>query len=236
MINKGYTRSFRDFSLHTNEKFILAEQIVRLGTIVPGSRVLDIGAGEGGIAQHLQHFGAIVEAVEPNQEFLSHLKNRSSYVWPTTWQKADPPHDFSVVIAVHAVTYFDQDELRPLIDKMIACTALGGKVIIITVDQNLGSWREIHEFFYQLNNIRKRKTSRILADLLDQYHPDMYSVTTNVTTPSIEAMVNILSFDFLDYPQQFAATRGLLHQHLAQYYKNDQIRLEVQHQILVLQK
>ncbi len=231
-MNKSYTASFRKFTEYTNEKEVLARNIIQLTSIHDGSTVLDIGAGAGDISERLLQVGAFVDAVEPNHDFIPTLSRHSTKVMPQRWENVHVKKKYDIVLSCHSITYFTDDTLPQAIEKMMAACCPGGKIVIVTVDQNLGSWREVHEEFYKTNGIKKRKTSQLLPVLLQGYQPEVCQVATSVSAPSVEAMIEVLAFDFSDYPKEFSSSKEHMRKMLESFQFNGEVILDVYHQIL----
>lgn len=234
--NERYRNSFRLFSRRTDEKDLLASFIVRLGRVGAASRVLDIGAGDGGITERIQSVTQKIVAVEPNPEFANLLRAKGIKVLQGSWERVEPEGVFNTIIASHVVTYFPDEKLLVLIEKMIQFLAPQGRIILVTVDQERGSWRDIHTFFYSKNKIQKRRTSVLLQSVLKKYDPKIFTFTTQVRARSIEEMFDILAFDFSEYESLFSRTKPFLRKFLQQHVDQGKPTLEVCHQVLVVEK
>jgi SAM-dependent methyltransferase len=217
----------------TDEKASIAEFLQSHGLVKSGSRVLDVGGGDGQIARALKGIGASVLVVEPERKFFQPLRIEGFEVMPTSWEKASIGSKFDLVLASHVVTYFPDHRIIQLIGKMLARVRRGGALVIITVDQNRGSWREIHELFYRLNSIGKRKTSDHLLRSNLRAAMRRYGIRTTVSAPSVNRMLDLLQFDFADYPNAWSRSKSVLRRYLEERKTGSSVSLDVVHQVLV---
>lgn len=232
--HRDYAKPFRLFLSRTNEKDVLVFQILKCCRISKTSRILDIGAGDGSLAVKLRPYVQRYVAVEPNPLLAKRLRSMDVEIVNSSWQNASVDGLFDLILAVHVLTYFPKNQFFTLIEKMRNKLAPGGRLVILSVDQNRGSWRAIHTFLYELLGIKKRHTSELLIKKLKRHSIAFRRFNTDVRAATIPEMIKILEFDFQDYPARFKRSVSILARHLKKYQRGGAVTLSIVHQMMVI--
>ncbi len=231
-----YSQSFAKFVTATDEKNVIANFLIANTPIRSGTRVLDIGAGMGEIAFMLRQAGAKVTAVEPNPLFIKALQAKNIRVLEKPWEEAVISGHYDVILACHVMSHFQKGNFTLAVQKMLDAMKPEGQLWIVTVDQSSGSWRAVHEWFYQRNAVQRAKTSDQVRQWKFPGETETFTLVTQVKTDTVEEMEALLQFDFLDYPEAFKKSKSELHSKLMSYVTSGDVALEVVHQIIRVKK
>lgn len=106
-----------EYFKHRNDiPSVFFEELAKRNIEVSGSKVADIGAGPGFVSKALSDHGAIVDAVEPSEEFIKIGKkyvgndDRISFTKGTAEKTGLADDTYDIVIVMRAWHWFDSEE------------------------------------------------------------------------------------------------------------------------------
>ncbi|MDD4477357.1 MAG: methyltransferase domain-containing protein [Patescibacteria group bacterium] len=234
----SYEKSFNLFLKNTNEKTIILKFINKNVKLDKKNSFLDIGGGDGTLASVIAYKVKDATIIEPNYFFVKKIKKiKNINVINDRWENVDLKKKFDFILAAYVVTYFSETKRKLLIKKMYKALNVGGKIIILSVDSEKGSWRKIHTFFYKLMNHKHKSSDKKLKKIVKNYCTKTKTFKTYVVTKNIFKMLSILEFDFLKYPNEFKKYKKNLAQFLSKYQNKDSsITLEMVHNAHIIIK
>jgi len=95
-------------------------------THLGGSKVLEIGPGNGLLAEWLETRGCRVECVEPSEEMARRCRARGLKVFQSTLQNYTPQETFDAVFAICSLVHIPKSETAAQINKIASCLRDGG--------------------------------------------------------------------------------------------------------------
>jgi len=231
-----YKRSFELFLSHTNEKKVIEQILKKTINLNRVRSVLDIGGGNGLIADFFARHNLDILVIEPNKNFVSILRRKGFRVIETKWENTEIKENFDLIIAAYVVTNFPSYQISKLLNKMLSCLNEGGYLVILAVDEQKGSWREIHTYFYDLIGLKKVSSTIELKKQMKTLNAEQKTFITKVYANNEEEMLQILSFDFYKYGEEFKRNKAKLKQYLNQFVLQGKIELEIIHYMFIYQK
>jgi len=204
MKDSVYKKSFDLFLKKTDEKHVLMRFIKDNIKPQRGMSFLDIGGGDGTLALFVAKETKRAVVIEPNKQFFEKLKRFENIkAINAKWEKVNLKDKFDFILAAYVVTYFPSEKRRGLLKKMYDYLQPGGKLLILSVDSEKGSWREIHTYFYNLIGHKHQSSDEKLKKLLKPYEVRSKVIKTHVSAKNEAEMLEMLVFDFKKYPKEF---------------------------------
>ncbi len=232
-----YKKSFDLFLKKTDEKSVLMTFIRDHVSLNKEMHFLDIGGGDGSLAAWISKEVGTTLVVEPNPHFCEKLDQKGFKIVNKKWEDVDLDQRFDFILAAYVVTYFPPDQRHALVTKMYDRLAPGGKLLLLSVDAQEGSWREIHTFFYELMGQAHVSSDNALQKIAREFHALMETFQTHIIAASISEMLNILEFDFHKYAKAFSQYTPNLKTFLLPCTNSDgSITLEMIHRAYLITK
>lgn len=233
-----YRKSFNLFLKNTDEKRVVLEFIKKNVKLNKKINFLDIGGGNGFLAFNISKKVKKTFIVEPNRFFFKKFrKNKKNKAIKARWEDVELNNKFDFILVAYVVTYFPAEKRKNLIRKMYNYLNSGGKIIILSVDVKKGSWRKIHNYFYDLMGIKHKSSDEELKKIMKDYKAKTKTFSTHVVSKNKSEMLNILGFDFFRYPEELLKYRKNLELFLSRHEDNKgNIILEVIHNAYIITK
>lgn len=237
MSDLDYKKSFDLFLKNTDEKKVLVRFIRSNGLLGKTKDFLDIGSGNGSLAVPISEQVKTTTIIEPNVEFIKKLNVKKYKVLKKRWENVELMKKFDFILAAYVVTYFHPADRQSLIEKAYSYLKPGGKLLIISIDSNRGSWRGIHSYFYKLMGLRHKSSDIALKKILKKYRPEKFSLVTKVYAKDMDEMMEILKFDFGKYSKQFKKYAINIKKYLGRYcFNNGHFTLLMFHNAFIITK
>jgi ubiquinone/menaquinone biosynthesis C-methylase UbiE len=233
-----YKKSFDLFLKRTNEKKIIGDFIKANIPLRKRTKFLDIGGGDGTLAQTIsKKFGSGV-MVEPNKFFLHNFKHDNNLkIINSKWEDVYLDETYDFILAAYVITYFPEEKREQLIKKIYDYIAPGGTALILSVDDKKGSWRKIHSYFYKLMGYKHYSSDKEMKKLAKKYNAKKKEFKTQVIARNNDEMLKILNFDFGRYPKEYEKFFEKLQQFLYKYTDNKgQVILDIVHNAYIINK
>ncbi|MCL5781923.1 MAG: class I SAM-dependent methyltransferase [Patescibacteria group bacterium] len=199
-----YKKSFELFLKRTDEKGVILKFIRSRHFLNRNIEFLDIGSGKGSLALSISPHVRNTTIIEPNSEFVrKSIPRKMITVINKKWEHTKLTHNFDFILMAYVFTYFKPKDRSSLIAKAYKHLKPQGRLLILSIDSQKGSWRGIHSLFYKLMSLRHRSSDDALTSLLSGYNPYHTKIITTVSAYNVDEMLRILWFDFGEYPMQF---------------------------------
>jgi ubiquinone/menaquinone biosynthesis C-methylase UbiE len=232
-----YKKSFELFLDCTNEKRVVYDFIKKNIHLDKNTDFLDIGGGEGCLANKISKKVKSTLVIEPNIEFCKRLSEFKLKFINSKWENVVLKKKYDFILAAYVFTHFSKAKRKKLIEKMYNYLNIGGQILILSIDAKKGSWREIHSYFYKLMGIKHQSSDDDLKEIIKKYHINSYSFKTNIIADNVDTILKMLSFDFCKYPKEFTKFTNKLSLFLEKYAnKNGKIILEMAHNAYIIKK
>lgn len=191
-----YTHAFQTFLVHTDEKRVLLEQ---LKWRIPNRAIslLDVGAGNGDLAIPLSKLVDRYVAFEQKENYVLMLRQAGLQVADEIFPHSLPWY-FNLVLLSHSLPW-KQVEYEPFVEQAWLLVKPGGKLLIITYDDEKGDWNGLLDVCDLKGNRVQRQRLERLMFLLEGFGPlTKSSVTTHVRTHTLDEMMRALAFVYSD--------------------------------------
>lgn len=126
-----------EYVKHRNDiPSIFFDELAKRDIELTGSKVADIGAGPGFLSKELSDNGAIVDAVEPSEEFIEIAKkklgnnDRIGFTRGTAEKTGLPDNTYDIVFVMRAWQWFDSDEATKEMERILKP---GGLLIVADI-------------------------------------------------------------------------------------------------------
>lgn len=233
----SYKNAFSLFLKSTNEKDVIFNFIRQHILLDKNVNFLDVGAGDGSLFGEIsKHVGDSL-AVEPNEDFIKILKSKGVNVVNAKWEDTILSGDYDFILVAYVITYFNPKERAGLVKKMYDLLSPGGKLLILSVDSQEGSWRGVHTYLYDLMGIEHKSSDLHLEKIRTKYNHEVHSFITTVSTVGIEAMMDVLAFDFSNYVNVLPKYRPELVRYLEHHQNADgRVILDIANNATIINK
>ena len=237
MDDKIYKKTFDLILKNTNEKEVIIRNIKKEVKLNDKTKFLDIGGGNGSLAIPISQMVGKTVVVEPNKHFVRELSGKKNIKYINKkWEDADIGEKFNFILAAYVVTHFSSRKVEPLIVKMLDNLEDGGKMIILAVDERLGSWRGVHSYFYKRIGENKKSSTVNLKSILKKHKAKKVNFETKVKARDMDEMLEILTFDFGRYGNKFYDNADYIKKYLNKNRVSEYIELEMSHQMFIVSK
>src|SRR3989338_1068428 len=237
MNNRIYKNAFNLFLKRTNEKEVIIKFIEKNVNLDKTVNFLDIGGGDGSLATIIDKKVNNILVIEPNKYFQKHLKGKGLKTINNKWENINLDKKFDFILAAYVVTYFSPQKREQLINKMYNYLNPEGKILILSIDSNKGSWRSIHTYFYKLIGLNHNSSDDKLKIIINKYPNLSKQLKTKIIAKDVDEMLNILTFDFGRYAKDFIKFKPNLKKYLEKYKnKNGEVMLEMVHNAYLISK
>lgn len=231
-----YKKSFKLFLKKTNEKRIIFSHIKKEILFKKEMKFLDIGGGDGSFALPISKKVGSTLVIEPNIYFAKKISSSGLNCFNVKWENFNYNKKFDFILAAYVTTHFPLKKFKSLIRKMINFLEKNGTLIIFAVDENEGSWRGVHTYFYELIGLKKKSSSLPLKNELENHKVKKKKIITNVIADNLDEMLKILTFDFGRYGKKFIINKDNIKKYLIKRKRNGKIILKMVHWMYVVKK
>ncbi len=234
----AYQKSFELFLRKTDEKVVIEDFVRDAVFLHRDMSFLDIGGGDGSLTLNIARKVGRTTVVEPNRGLCKGLtRHQKIRVINKKWEDIHLAEKFDFILAAYVVTYFPRSRRKQLIRKMYHLLNPGGKLLILSVDAKKGSWRKVHSRFYELMGHFHHSSDDALKRIVAEYDTISKSFKTSVIARNTGEMMEILHFDFHNYPDALLKFSEALERFLRKYKKPDgKIVLEMTHNAYLITK
>lgn len=237
MKDKKYQQSFDLFLKRTDEKEIILRFIEKIIKFQKIGKFLDIGAGNGSLSLHISKNVSETLAVEPNEYLFQELKKKKLNAVNEKWEDIAIKDKFDFILVAYAFTYFPVKKRERLIKKMFNLLNSGGRILFLSVDPQKGTWRKVHNYFYDQVNLKHQSADDQMREILSRYPHISKNFKTKITAKSLNEMMLILYFSFVKYENGFIKFSAQLKKYLEKYQTTDgHVTLEMQHNAFIINK
>jgi len=196
-LTEDYTRAFRAFLDHTNEKKDLLAVLKRRIEAARAHSLLDIGAGNGDLAVPLSKLVDVYLAVEPKADFVAKLQAGGI----TTIHAAFPTdinQTFDVVLASHVVPW-EEGESETFLRAAWRLLNPKGSFMMITYDEEVSEWGELLQASgLPIDSVGQGHFAGYKTLLASLGNLEVEPITTYVETESLDDMLLALAFVYGD--------------------------------------
>ena len=189
-----YEEDFSFYLKNTNEKQVLAKEIITLFDELKVKSVLDIGAGDGDLSSLIYKKVEKHTAVEPREEFVGLLKSKGMSVIGNSFPCDTGKEKYDFVLCSHSVPDFRED-YEPFLREAYGKLNKNGNLLVITYIGEGDDWNYflkeagVKPFANTLANYNDTKNFLSKLGKLKEWF-----VFSKVETSSIEDLVKALSF------------------------------------------
>lgn len=230
MKDKDYGKYFEMLVKYSNEKKILARELISF--FQPNSRMsfLDIGAGYGDITFRIAELVKSTTAVESNPEMAESLRsNNAVRVIEKDFTKLELEEKYDLILASHVFYYFDTEKWSNIAGKMRDALKEEGRMGIILFSDH-GGYYDLYSRFSPRELFAAYKGPRAFADELKGKMDVSYrEVETSFSVPKD------ISLDFFSYLMSTNEI-GKLEECLKAYTFGDKVKLPAWHGLIEVRR
>jgi SAM-dependent methyltransferase len=200
-LSASYTRLFKHFLSHTDEKTLLLRELRRnLRTLRPSS-LLDIGAGNGELSIPLSRNIPDYVVIERKPEYVSTLYKAGLDVIAGSFPecvKRLPQFSFDAVLVSHSAPWHE-DEYVPFLEAATSLVRKGGRLIVITYDNAESAWGRMRDACGDpVSESSRMRIASLKARLGTFGHVTCATAETHVRTSSLRDLMEALAFVYSD--------------------------------------
>lgn len=238
MNDSAYKKSFELFLSRTDEKSVIKKFIENNIGLDRKMSFLDIGGGNGSLTSLISGKVGSTTVVEPNKDFFRQLKQKKDIeTINRRWEEVHLRKNYDFILAAYVITFFPEHKREELLEKVYRHLRPNGKMLILSIDAQNGSWREIHTYFYQLMGYVHRSSDDALKKWVQKYRHTATTFRTDVVAKNIGEMLELLYFDFGKHPEEFSGCSQKLKEFLKTYTNKDgKVTLEMVHNAFIIYK